>query len=350
MIISELPSYFERSIELPASLPILEDIALDWLPHAHGDHDCRSQPYFQSRDVQHQYYISRPRSSQGGCSPRGLSETNEFDLESSSSSTITPDSPPPPYFAPSSPILHAHISMQKEDLLLPDNVFDAANHRDTGLNTKSFNNVWTCPITRACQSIMRDKFPTATVALFDAYNEYRQQVRNKKDYKWFLQFRYTSFVLEVDLPFKVFLVRVNVYVTTGNLRANKDTSFPSILAYLFEDCVVFARSPFTDRLPEPCKQAANTRVSPVLESGLEVLDDFCIHFDQVRLAAKVDKRSLLISCFFPPSKRDIGAAPANDKQRENPRARPFRSRKLFYLEFSAKCQRDVVLNAISRWL
>lgn len=197
----------------------------------------------------------------------------------------------------------------------------------------------TDPITAACRDIMRTHFQSPSATLFEDYAHYRKSVLASHCYLWYLNFRYLSFVLQPDLSCQVFLV------TLGTYQAETFENTIALL-YLFEDCIVFGRSPFGLDLPDPTVSCASNSVDEdvqkYLDKGLEILEDLTLRFSNLISADKEGKKALIIGT-------EMKTQHANSNRGHDPTS-PSNARMHYELKFETTCQRREVFRALSPWL
>lgn len=228
-----------------------------------------------------------------------------------------PSSPPPPYAS------CAGDSTDQDDDVLELNDADTQHDGRPLPRPTVSSETWRDPIMKACQGLMQKRFSTASAAMFADYMTYRNHIRQKSDYRWYLNFRYGSLTLQPDLPAQVFLVTlVPSTHHTHSLRA---------LAYLFEDCLVFANAPFVLDLPRPDHKGDSRDIPARLEGGLALLQQHTVRFAFVQQAAKLDGKVL-----------ELRITPNSESDDTMQQTRT--------IQFQATCQRAKVFEAIRPWL
>lgn len=265
-------------------------------------------------------------------------------LKSPRLAPINPPSPPPPY-SPWHQAASDHGARSLTDDLYESGT--TANPRTildlTDLNDEEPDEVWTDPITLGCRRTMRQRFPTTTPAIYDGYLAYREQVRNSSSYKWYLNFRYLSLTLQPDLPMQAFMVDFRSCVMVDG-RATTQAALRKVLAYLFEDCIVFAQSPLASSLPD--LNATTSRGVPLIgDSGLELLEHQSLRFCHVRRAIEVDETALLLECSHNSGARQTQYQNSRD---HHTRTRP--QTRFVHVTFQTTCQRRKVLQPLKPWI
>jgi len=345
-LIIPLPGSFAKPAELSASRPMRQMPAGERFrtePHRRYDAQQGFQALNAHSESEGEAADQRHTASENVTS----SKTNDEHLpplDLPSLEPTGPQSPPPPY----SP---CHKAAQDHDARSPsDHMYDpdtSANPRPTldltDLSDEEPDEVWTDPITLGCREIMRQRFPTTTPALYDDYMAYREQVRNSSSYKWYLNFRYLSLTLQPDLPMQVFMVGISSCVRIDG-QATTQFEMGSVLAYLFEDLIVFARSPFVSSLPDP-NATTSEHVPLVIDSGLEVLEHQSLRFCHIRHATEVDKTALLIECSHNLSEDQTQHRVPFDRH-----TRELRQKRLVHITFQTTCQRRKVSQPLKPWI
>jgi len=345
-LIVPLPRSMVTPAELSASHPVYRMSAREL---------CPTDIYRQHGTAQELHSLSGyPGSSAGAADECGMASRNvsssETDdeylppLKSPSLAPTNPPSPPPPY----SPWPQAASDYDTRSLT--DNLSESgitATPRTildlTDLSDEEPDEVWTDPITLGCRRTMRQRFPTTTPAIYTDYLAYREQVRNSSTYKWYLDFRYLSLTLQSDLPMQAFMVDMRSCVMVDG-RATTQATMRKVLAYLFEDCIVFAQLPLASSLPD--LNATTSRcVSLIGDSGLEVLEHQSLRFCHVRRAIEVDETAMLIECSHNSNARQT--------QHQDPRDHhtpTLPQTRLVHVTFQTTCQRRKVLQPLKPWI
>lgn len=208
-------------------------------------------------------------------------------------------SPPPPYESirctMSTDDRDSPQVLESNDSAFHENASPASPNPHANASNEA---AWVNPITEACRETMQQYLPTATPTLFQDLACYHQSMRNRAEYRWYLNFRYTSICLPLFLPAQVFLVDLNfIYPDEGKREQN---GLSSILAYIFEDSIVFAKSPCVSILPDPHhKENPGNEAdasSTLLDSGLEVLEDHSIRFAHLCHVTRKGKYTLVLEC------------------------------------------------------
>lgn len=262
----------------------------------------------------------------------GSSSVNWEDLESELRPRLEESSvslsPPPPYsrdppiYDPSASMVirESHISSTTADSLPAE-----SEHESAQLPEES-EGKWTDPITAACREIIRDNFSTSDPEFGTAeYYEYRTNVRATPNYRWYLNFRYGSLVLQADLPAQVF----HVGLRQRDIRVRKQ-SFNQVLAYLFGDCLLFAESLFTSVMKDP-NGRPGTKIPGLLRHGLNVIESWPVRFCEVKQICKKKDLNLIIDVCT-----HISAGVEEDIRYE--------------LKFKTFTQRQIVSSDITTWL
>lgn len=226
-----------------------------------------------------------------------------------------PSSPPPPYAS-----CAGESTDQDDDSLEFVDTSSHSSHQPPRIQSQ--HKGWKDPITRACQDLMKQRFPTTNAAVLSDYTRYRKNIRQRPEYRWYFNFRYGSLTLQPDLPTQVFLTQL--------IPSTSDPRSIRVLAYLFEDCLVFANSPSIADLPRPDHANTSGNVPPGLDGGLMVLEQCTIRFAFVQQAAKLDGKMLELRI-------NSTTAEAAPKQ-------------VSLLTFQATCHRAKVFEAIRPWL
>lgn len=258
-----------------------------------------------------------------------LTDNSEDDIPGRFSPAYSPRRPPPPSYT-SQHGLFTDTGPEDDDLKADGNEWDHPSESDEA---------WVNPIIAGCRDVIRERFSTACTSAFDRYDRYRKQTKASPDYEWYLNFRYLSFILQPDLPFQVFLTSLKTYAS-GSERQHH-----SMLAYLFEDCIVFANSPFCPDLPDP--NVSRTRVEQdklpeTLHNGLLVLEDWPIRFEKLLSLRKEGRNTLII---------EVATDTDNYFSDANPGETEVTDEYVRHvLVFQTTCQRHEVFKALLPWL
>lgn len=151
---------------------------------------------------------------------------------------------------------------------------------------------WCDPIPRSCREIIAHKFPTPSPSFFDDYSTHRQRVQNSTNYRWYLNFRCLSFILQPDILLKVFLVELDVRQIRRNSPQTDHVKLSHALLYLFGDCLVLGRSPFVSELPDPRDNPDDLPL--MLDFGIVGLREFPVRFDQIRRLDQEEPKLLIV--------------------------------------------------------
>ncbi|KAK5102213.1 hypothetical protein LTR70_004516 [Exophiala xenobiotica] len=185
--------------------------------------------------------------------------------------------------------------------------------------------------------------PRPTLDLTDLSDEEPDEVRNSSSYKWYLNFRYLSLTLQPELPMQVFMVGISSCVRIDGQAATQ-FEMGNVLAYLFEDLIVFARSPFISSLPDP-NVTTSEHVPLVIDSGLEVLEHQSLRFCHIRHATEVDKTALLIEC-----SHNLSEDETHHRVPVERHTRALRQKRLVHITFQTTCQRRKVSQPLKPWI
>lgn len=332
LVMSELPASFTFPAELPGSFPPRPAFTcLDRSTNPGGQHHRRTASHSPNR--------YDPSDDDATAAYRTSSATNDelpLRLDSPRSEPDTPPSPPPPYSPYSRDGVDHYACTNSQHM-------PASHTSNTPLSTTvpatrsdDDTEVWVDPITLACRKLMQERFPTTALTIYSDYMAYREQVRCASAYNWYLNFRYLSLVFQPDLPMQVFMVDISSCVTMDG-QPSAQYRIQKILAYLFEDCFVFARSPFVSHLPDPNAGAsASTSADGVplmIDSGLEVLEDQSLRLCHIRNVTELNGATILLESAY-----SLGEA------------QTLQQTKLVHIKFQTTCQRRKVLQALEPWL
>lgn len=207
--------------------------------------------------------------SDDGWSDEEINTDFEDDVPGQFSPSYSPPTSPPPSYT-------SHDNGVEDD---------EWEHPGTPAGSSESLEPWINPIIAGCRDVIRKEFPTACATAIEDHDRYRIRTRNSPDYRWYLNFRYMSFILQLDLPFQVFLINIRVQGSGSEYGP-----FNAIL-YLFEDCIIYAHSPFCRNLPDP---NGDDEGDLDLHRGLEVLEDWPIRFENLSSVRKEDRNALAV--------------------------------------------------------